>query len=296
MSIVGQNQNKNIVRLVLVSVAAAVLFSFFSAPLLRALSVSAKAKVFWLTGLILVLGLLAAGSMNAKILETAIFVGAIWMTLGVYNEFEKRGINWRKGSFFSLLSGLLFAVAGYFLVLKNLAGEDVLVQMVEPLKQALLKVLPESQTDQLVNIVPGILVASLFAALALGWAFETKAARAFSLRTERVVSRIRWLDFKMPDITIWLTLTALLAVLVVANSLAVIVSANLLIAVSVAFLFQGCAVVEFTLRYTRSGPFMRTIAYVLIILQLAPFIVLLGFVDYWADFRRLIRKKQKQTT
>ncbi len=296
MSIVGQNQNKNIVRLVLVSVAAAVLFSFFSAPLLRALSVSAKAKVFWLTGLILVLGLLAAGSMNAKILETAIFVGAIWMTLGVYNEFEKRGINWRKGSFFSLLSGLLFAVAGYFLVLKNLAGEDVLVQMVEPLKQALLKVLPESQTDQLVNIVPGILVASLFAALALGWAFETKAARAFSLRTERVVSRIRWLDFRMPDITIWLTLTALLAVLVVAPRLAVIISANLLIAVSVAFLFQGCAVVEFTLRYTRSGPFMRTIAYVLIILQLAPFIVLLGFVDYWADFRRLIRKKQKQTT
>lgn len=296
MSIVGQNQNKNIFRLVLVSAAAAVLFSFFSAPLLRALSVSAKAKVFWLTGLILVAGLLAAGSMNAKILETAIFVGAIWMTLGVYNEFEKRGINWRKGSFFSLLSGLLFAVAGYFLILKNLAGEDVLVQMVEPLKQALHQVLPESQTDQLVNIVPGILVASLFAALALGWAFETKAARAFSLRTERVVSRIRWLDFRMPDITIWLTLTALLAVLVVANSLAVIVSANLLIAVSVAFLFQGCAVVEFTLRYTRSGPLMRTIVYVLIILQLAPFIVLLGFVDYWADFRRLIRKKQKQTT
>ena len=296
MSIVGQNQNKNIVRLVLVSIAAAVLFSFFSAPLLRALSVSAKAKVFWLTGLILVAGLLVAGSMNVKILETAIFVGAIWMTLGVYNEFEKRGINWRKGSLFSLLSGLLFAVAGYFLVLKNLAGEDVLVQMVEPLKQALLKVLPESQTDQLVNIVPGILVASLFAALALGWAFETKAARAFSLRTERVVSRLRWLDFRMPDLTIWLTLTAILAVLVVPNSLAVIVSANLLIAVSVAFLFQGCAVVEFTLRYTRSGPLMRTIAYVLIILQLAPFIVLLGFVDYWADFRRLIRKKQKQKT
>lgn len=293
MSTFKNYQNKNIFWLALTSAVSAVLFSFLSAPLLRAFSVAAGARVFWLTGTVLVAGLFVAGLNNTQISGTAVFVGAIWMTLGTYNEFEKRGINWKQSSLLSLGTGLLFAVASYYLVLKNLSGEDILHQTVEPLKQALTKVLPESSTEILIKIVPGILVASLFASLALGWAFESRAARAFSLKTERVVSRIRWLDFRLPDIAIWITLTALLVVALSTSSLAGIISMNVLVAVSVAYLFQGCTVVEFSLRYMRAGPIMRAITYILIILQLAPVMVFLGFVDYWADFRRLMRKKTK---
>lgn len=294
MNLAHKNLNKNIFLLALSSVAASILFSFFSAPLLRAFSVSVKARYFWLTGSGLVLGLLFASLWNSKFTETAIFVGAIWMTLGAYNEFEKRGINWKQSSLFSLASGLLFAVGGYFLFLKNASRDDFLNQIVEPLKLALVKVWPQSQIFDLAHIVPGILIASLFTALALGWALEGKAMRAFSLRAERVVSRLRWLDFRMPDISIWISLFSLLAVLIVENKSIVMLSVNILIALSVAFMFQGFAVVEFSLRLKRSGAVLRTIIYMLIILQLAPFIVLLGFVDYWVDIRRLLRKKKKQ--
>jgi hypothetical protein len=33
--------------------------------------------------------------------------------------------------------------------------------------------------------------------------------------------------------------------------------------------------------------------YLLVVLQMAPFIVFVGFVDYWVDFRRLVRRKTK---
>jgi hypothetical protein len=116
----------------------------------------------------------------------------------------------------------------------------------------------------------------------------------FGLKAERVASRLRWLDFKLPDAAIWTTLVSMLLVATLEAGVASSVAINILIVALIAFLFQGFTVVEFVMRYWRFGLFSRTLIYLLIILQLGPVLVLLGFVDYWADFRRLIRKKQKQ--
>lgn len=295
-------QNKSIWLLAVASAIASVLFSFMGAPFMRALFVSTKSRVFWTTatllvGLMLVVGM-AGFQSNYKISETAVYVGAIWMTLGIYSELEQRGTNWRGAGLASLFAGVLFAITGYFLVLKNLATAEVLSETLEPLRVAMNKAFPDNQLEPgtLVKYLPGVFTASLFGSLAMGFVFEAKVTKMFKIQRARVASGLRWLEFRLPDMVIWLTLSSLLVVgLNLNNEIFKTLSINFLIIAIIAFLFQGLAVVEFMTRFYRFGPFARTATYVLIILQLAPFVVLVGLVDYWADFRKLVRKKLKTT-
>lgn len=300
MSNVNASKNKNLLLLAITSIVAAVLFSFLSAPLLRALFVAVKAKIFWLIGLVLVGALFAVGLTNYQVSETAVYVGAIWMTLGVYSELEKRGISWKGAVLSSVIVGLLFALAGYFLVLKNQTSDNILAKLVEPMKKAELIAYPNKEKSEFnfESAILGFLGASLLSAILFGLVFESRVARLFNIRRERVVSGLRWLEFKLPDVAIWTLLIAAFVFIqewLQLESLQTI-SLNLLLILTAGLFFQGLAVTEFFLRITRSGPFTRAITYLLIILQLAPLIVLLGFVDYWADFRALMRKKAKPTT
>ncbi len=313
MSLLKKQKNKNVVVLAIFSAIASVLFSFFGAPFMRALFISTKSSVFWATAVLIVGIMLVAGTTNYKISETAVYVGAIWMTLGAYSELESRGVRWVGASLISLSSGLLFALAGYFLILKNLTTTDLLAEMVEPLRIAVNKASPDNQQEPgfFIKVLPGIFVASLLAALALSFAFEAKIIKVFKIQHERVASGLRWLEFRLPDATIWIALCAALYTefssvrIAVLNSLfsgfssgqvfLQYLSINLLIVLTVAFFFQGIAIIESLLRHYRLGLFTRIITYVLIILQLAPFVVFVGFVDYWADFRTLVRKKIKTT-
>lgn len=289
-------KNKSMLVLALMSALVSVLFSFMGAPFLRTFAVSARSRVFWLTGAALIGVMFAAGLQNYKISETAVYVGAIWMTLGSYSELEKRGTSWKIASLFSLASGLFFALAGYFLILRNLQATNGLTELVAPLHETLMQAFPglELAPGALVEYLPGIFVASLAGSLGLGFVFEAKVSRMFRLKRERIASSLRWLEFRLPDIMIWVTLFSLLfAVENFGVALLRTVSINLLMVSVVAFFFQGITVVEFMMRFYRFGLFTRTMTYLLIILQLAPLVVLVGLVDYWADFRRLVRKKLK---
>ena len=296
MTMLNAQRNKNVLLLALVSVVASVMFSFLGAPLLRAFSVTTKSLVFWATAVFLIAALLVAGNTDFKVSQTAIYVGAIWMTLGSYNELEKRGVNWRATGFFAILAGSLFALAGYFLVLKNLGSIEAVKEMLEPLIAAFAKSAPSASitADDLISILPGVFTGSLVGALALGLMLESKAAKIFGVKRERVASSLRWLEFRAPDALIWTTLVAVL-LSVVTQSPWQILSINILFVTLTVFFFQGLAVVEFSMRYFRLGFFTRAMTYLLIILQLAPIVVFVGFVDYWADFRKLIRKKSKTT-
>jgi Predicted membrane protein (DUF2232) len=296
MNSMNQNNNKRVWALGLVSVAMSILFSIFGAPFLRAFSVSAKSRVFWSVGVVFVAGLFLAGKADNQISQAAIYLGAIWMTLGSYSEMEKRGINWRRAGTGAMLIGILFAWIGYYLLSKNQSEPNILMQAIEPIQQALNKAFPDNpiEASALIGYVPGIFVASLFGALAIGFLLESRVVKMFQIQREKVASGLRWLEFRLPDVFIWVSLFALLfSVIDFDQKLLKVVSINLLIVAAVAFFFQGLAVVEFTMRFMRFGAFMRLITYLLILFQLAPFIVFMGLIDYWADFRRLMRRKAK---
>lgn len=300
MGLLKTQKDKNIFVLALISAITSVLFSFMGAPFLRSLALSTKSGVFWLTAGLLIAVMFVAGLENYKISETAVYVGAVWMTLGSYSELEKRGINWRTSSVLSLVSGFLFALAGYFLILKNLNAGDILAEFVQPLQEASNKWFPNSelQINELKLYIPGIFIASLAGSLALGFVFEAKVSRMFRIQRERIVSSLRWIEFRLPDSAIWIFLVAALASIEFSNYAEWLraIGINLVIVSIMAFFFQGIATLEFALRFYRFGAFTRALTYLLVILQLAPFIVFVGFVDHWADFRQLMRRKSKTTT
>lgn len=296
MNLTTQKNNKKVWMLGLASVVTSILFSFLGAPFLRAFSVSARSRVFWTVGIVFVTALFLMGTEENKLSQAAVYLGATWMTLGSYSELEKRGVGWRRTGSVALLAGIFFAWIGYFFISRAQSEPTILVQLVEPLQQAINKAFPQNpiETSVLVGYVPGIFVASLFGTLALGFLLESRVVKMFQIQREKVASGLRWLEFRLPDIFIWVSLFALLfSVVDVDQKLLKVVSINLIIFSAVAFFFQGLAVVEFTMRFLRFGPIMRLITYVLIVLQLAPFIVFIGLVDYWADFRKLLRKKAK---
>lgn len=296
MGLLKTQETKSVLILALVSAVIASLFSFLGAPFLRALAVSTRSVVFWLTATLLVCGMLLAGLENYKISQTAVYVGSILMTLGSYSELEKRGIRWRPSIVLSLFSGVIFALAGYFLILKNHGSGSGLNEIVEPLREAINTSFPQQQIPEgaLVKFLPGIFIASLFGSWAFGFVFEAKVFRLFRIKQERFAGGFRWLEFRVSDAFIWLTLILSVPLLgFFENPMATTLGINFLIISSVVFFFQGMAAIEVMIRFYRLSPFMRTLIYLLVFLQLAPVIVFVGFVDHWADFRKLIRKKSK---
>jgi len=298
MGLINAQKKRNVFWLAITSVIASVFFSFLSPPLLRTLSVTVKGRVFWLIGTVLVASLFLISSNQYLVSGTAVYVGATWMTLGAYSELEKRGISWKVSGLTALITGLLFALAGYFLVMKAQTSEDVLQKIVEPLKTATLELYPSLDMNQFKfeNFILGMLGGFLSSAILISLIFEPRIARLFNIKRERIVTGLRWLEFRLPDAVIWVVLAS--AFVLVQNWINIewlnILAINLLLVFIAPLFFQGVAVVEFMLRVSRSGPIMRTITYLLMILQLSPFVVVLGLVDYWADFRRLFRKRAKQ--
>ena len=268
-----------------------VFFSFLGAPFLRALSVTAKPKIFWLVGIVLTAVLFASGFA----LES-VYISAIWVTLGLYNELEKRGVNWRTAGLVSLVAAILFATSFYTLMTRYSAQKNILSDVLTPLQLTVNKAFPDSpvEVSTLMVYVPGIFSAMLLSSLAIGFMLERKVSKLFNLRHARVATALKWLEFRLPDLFIWVSLFAAFFSLVpVGVSGLQKMSLNFVIVSVVAFFFQGLAVTEFLTKAFRFGPFSKMVLYILIVLQLAPAVVLIGLVDYWADFRKRLRKKLK---
>ena len=296
MDLVKQQHNKKVFILAIASVIASMLFSFLGAPFLRAFAASSGSKVFWTVGTLFVATLFVLGIHDTQISQAAVYVGAIWMTLGSYNEFEKRGINWKQAGSVSLLLGILFASAGYFYLSLTQAKSEILSQLIDPLLKAVNTAFPESpiEVNTLISFLPGIFIASLFAALAFGFLLETRVNRLFGIQKFKVASSLKWLEFRLPDSFVLVSLFSLLfSVINFGIKPLQIISINILIVSSVAYLVQGLTVVEFMIRFMRFGPISKTITYLFIFFQLAPFVVFIGLVDYWADFRKFVRRKAK---
>lgn len=258
---------------------------------MRAFSVSAKPKVFWTTGVLLVIALIVMG-----MTLPSVYIGAIWMTLGIYSELEKRGVNWRVAGLISLISGVVSAAVLLTLLTRFLAGQNLISDLLQPLQTAMNKAFPENpiEASVIASYLPGIFAATLFMAMALGFILETKINQIFNIQRTRVASGLKWLEFRLPDAFIWVSLFAAFFSLIGINQPIVEkVALNIAIVSSVAFFFQGLVVVEFMTRAFRLGSFSKTILYIFLLLQVAPALILIGLIDFWADFRQKVRKKIK---
>ena len=138
----------------------------------------------------------------------------------------------------------------------------------------------------LVRLIPGITVAtSVFqAACCYG------LSRAIVLRRPGQalpnLNRTTLAQWHAPDVWVWGLIIGL--TLMVPNASVRWTGWNLAIVYAVVYLTQGVAIVDHYLRKGRIQPFMRGMIHTLILaLPSIVFVIALGVVDIWADFRKL---------
>lgn len=285
-----QASNKKYFLLAAVSAAMSIIFSVMSAPFIRVLAAT-KSKIFWLVGVVFVSSLFFL-----KMNLVAIYVGAIWMTLGLYSELEKKGITWKKSGALSVLAGVAFGAISFLAITKWSVDHELFKQVIDPLMVSLKQVLPEEnfETKAVMMFMPGLLASALISALAVSLVFEAQIFQAFQIKRERLASGLKWLEFRLPDMFIWVSLFSFLfSVVETPFHFLQVIAINLAVVSIISFFFQGISVFEFATRIFRVGRITKLLLYLLIITWALPVITVLGFADYWVDFRRHLRKKVK---
>ncbi|AZZ35276.1 hypothetical protein CIK05_00145 [Bdellovibrio sp. qaytius] len=284
------SDNKKYYLLAAVSAAMSIIFSVMSAPFIRVLATT-KSKIFWLVGLVFVSSLFLL-----KMNLVAIYVGAVWMTLGLYSELEKKGITWKKSGALSVLAGVLFGVISFLAITKWSVDHELYKQVIDPLMVSLKQVLPDEnfETKAMMLFMPGLLASALISSLAVSLVFEAQIFKAFHIKRERLASGLKWLEFRLPDMFIWFSLFSFLfAVIETPFQFLQVIAINFTVISIVSFFFQGISVFEFATRIFRFGRVTKLLLYLLIITWALPVVTILGFADYWVDFRRHMRKKIK---
>lgn len=260
------------------------------APLLRVLRRSYGPMAFWLLGLVVTV---SSWFLSAQPL--AIFIGSVWMTLGVYMELEERGVGWWVSGLLSVFAGACMSSAGFYgaLQVSGINTYAEVQKLAEELSQKVTEVNPQVKLDPtiLVQQVPSALVIVLILALGLGLIFERRVFSWLNLPREKIASQLKLLEYRVPDYVIWVAMIAFLLTMVSFGGKAIaILAVNIVNVAIVLYFFQGLAVLEVFLNSIRAGVFVRVLAYIIMIGQMLLVLSVIGMIDYWVDFRRRIRK------
>jgi uncharacterized protein YybS (DUF2232 family) len=138
------------------------------------------------------------------------------------------------------------------------------------------------------RLLPGIIVATLVAQAAFCYGI----VRAALIRRPGPAplpvqnSLALW---HAPDTWVW-GLIASLMLLVIPDEIAWYAGWNFTILFATVYLAQGIALVDYYLRKSRMRPFVRGVVYTLILILALPsvvFVIFLGILDIWADFRKV---------
>ncbi|MFN8846111.1 MAG: DUF2232 domain-containing protein [Bdellovibrionales bacterium] len=261
---------------------------FFGAPFLRVLWSRFGSLPYWLAGFaFLPVFIFMGGS----------WAGAVWILVGVFSELESRGIRWIWSGLTSLSvsSGVLAGGAFYWLSTQKLTTLTSIAEEIHKLlKNSQFWQLPT--IDQMVNllqVLPGLVVAGLILTLAHALIFEKVVYQFLAAPRERFAGQVRLLEFKLPDIFVWIAMVSFLGSFLTWPGKPV--AENLFIICVALFLLQGVAILECFFNAIRAHWFVRALGYFLFVFQLFVALAFIGFIDFWMDFRDRFRKMKSNT-
>jgi hypothetical protein len=285
-----KNSPRKFLAIFSISVVLSLLTVVLGAPLMRVLRKTYGAKAYWILGFVMALGF---WFMDVPTLS--IFVGSIWMTLGIYMELEGKGLRWTVSALLSVISGTLFFTGATVIQLLN-SGVHNLAEaegLVKQFTDKLYEVNPELHLDAglLVQLIPSAVVTILIVALGIGLIFEKRAFSWSKLPREKVASQLNLLEFRLPDFLIWVALGAFLLTMENFHVKALeILGLNIVNVMTVLYFFQGLAILEVSLRSFKAGALLRASIYIILVGQLFPLVSAIGLIDYWVDIRKRVRK------
>jgi hypothetical protein len=272
----------------------------FGAPFIRVFRQRSGPIVFWITGI--AFGLITYDVWNSVALVDAyaaqtsvmLFLGpaVVWLAVGMFTELEAKGMRWIWNGFLSVVLGTIAYVGGA-IALFNVTGVTNKQQLADVIKAYFKNFSffqPPAEFDfmTIVNQLPSIATIVVVLVLAHALIFEKSVYRWFRIPRERLAAQIKLLDFKLPDVFVWIGMVAFLGTIM--DWKGQNYSINVLNVCIVLFFLQGIAVLEYFYKTLRVGFFVRAMGYFLFVFQLFVVLAFVGFIDFWVDFRKRIRK------
>jgi hypothetical protein len=275
----------------------------FAAGPIRALRRTGTALSFW-TG-----GFAAVGAFAAfGLWEAAIALGSVVLVAGSFTELEESGVARGTAAVISLVG--LLATAGLGLALWCRVVQQRPLQVVSswisPLFEKAKAMAPAGALDEIT--VKSIVYQTPSALLVLG--LLTIAVAVMSERSWIRISgaRIRhlaegpelrrWTDLRIDDWVIWMLNVGLVAAFI-QHGIEPLrwVGLNMLNVLGVLYFFQGMAVIFKIFEVFRIGMFWQMLFGLLLVLQLALIVAILGVADVWLDLRtRFTRRPMAPTS
>lgn len=269
------------------------LFIFLGAPVLRVLRNVFGSPKYWGAG-----GIVCGAMWFAGIQPTALILASLWITIGIYSEFEERGWAGRLVATLSVFLGSAVLILGG-LVWSRLLGVDIGLAIKEGVDGIIQQYGANSNVmkidvDALVQMLPSILVLILMTSLGFALMFDRKVSALLGLQFERVATHMRLLEFRTPDAVIWLLMASFLFSFVkVSPPMVSVVASNVLNILMGIYFFQGLAVLEVFFLTFRVGNLMRFFVYFFVVGQLFFLLSAVGIIDYWVDFRARLKRQRK---
>jgi uncharacterized protein YybS (DUF2232 family) len=194
------------------------------------------------------------------------------MAIGIFEGLQRQ---WKPESA-SLVAGLLPVVAAKLYAQLGLAEMASVINSVS-----------DAFVHNLVRLIPGITIATSVLQAACCYGLSRAVVMRRPGPATPVLNRTTLAQWHAPDVWVWGLIVGL-TLIMVPDETARFAGWNLSIVYSVVYLLQGVAVVDHYLRKARIQPFMRGMIHSLIVaLPSIVFVIALGVVDIWADFRKL---------
>ena len=290
-----------LISLSLFATILSVLFVFLGAPVLRVIRNCFGSFKFWIAGVTVLIALTAA-----QMGLVGFLAFSLWVTIGVYAEFEERGRASLQSAFIAIALGSCVLMGGPVLLFK-IQGADVYEAIKLGLEEILSKSLKTGGGNQsalglmpvsletLMAQIPSMVFLSQLISLAFALMLDKKAASMLGMKFEKVASQIKLLEFKVPEWLIWPTLLSLLFTFTKVDVASVnTVAANMLNVFLGLYFFQGLAILEVALLVFQAGLFTRVLIYFVLVGQLFLILSAVGLTDYWLDLRTRLRKNRRQ--
>ena len=103
-------------------------------------------------------------------------------------------------------------------------------------------------------------------------------------------------SFRVPDAFIWITTASIFGAFYRhGNEMIETISINAINVLAVIFFFQGLAIASHLFRAYKISAFWQGLWYFVLVLQLFFLVSLVGFADYWLDFRERLTRKPAET-
>lgn len=227
--------------------------------------------------------------------------------IGVYVEVEEHGSSvFNSGTTAILASvGTLILSGGIWLKATKSNFGELLRKQIDPLVEQISTASGSAAsaggksvltTAAVIQQIPSAIVIGLLISLAIGLIAERRVSIVARLKSFHAGNRKALQEFRLPDAFVWLVVFAIAGAFLKHGKPTVeLISVNLLNVLVVLYFFQGLAVISQAFRVFKVSAMWQVIWYVLLVLQLFLMVSLIGFADYWLDFRQRLKTKPAET-